>query len=349
MSDSQAFALLADPNKVDVSTPSSNDVPQIEHNKSSSEEGKETSKSNTETEKRDTILNLLEDTQSFPTKPSNQNQMDTKGSEKPNTIDLSDVEIKEDPTTPPEPELTPEQIREKKEKILYDIERLRRRGVRFPRSFTMASDLVDMESEYNRIKKDLETEAAIRFQRKMLMTCVSGIEMLNGKFDPFDVHLDGWSESVNENIGDYDDVFEELYDKYKGSGKMAPELRLLFMLGGSALMFHMTKSMFSSAAPQVSDILRANPNLAAQMQHAAMQQMGGGSGGGGLAGMMNMAQSGINSSSAAPPPPRGVAVPPPENVDDVLRDLQGPPKRPKQSRKGKSRSSIDTLSLSLQS
>jgi hypothetical protein len=129
----------------------------------------------------------------------------------------------------------------------------------------MASSLEEMESEYNRIKKDLETEQGIRFQRKMLMTCVSGIEMLNSRFDPFDVQLDGWSESVNENIGDYDDVFEELYEKYRGTGKMAPELRLLFMLGGSALMFHMTKSMFSSASPQISEVLKQNPNMVAQM------------------------------------------------------------------------------------
>lgn len=66
-------------------------------------------------------------------------------------------------------------------------------------------------------------------------------------------------------MSDYDDVFEELYEKYRGQGKMAPELRLLFMLGGSALMFHMTKSMFSSASPQVADILKQNPNIAAQM------------------------------------------------------------------------------------
>jgi hypothetical protein len=26
--------------------------------------------------------------------------------------------------------------------------------------------------------------------------------------------LDGWSDSVYENIDDYDDTFEELYDKY---------------------------------------------------------------------------------------------------------------------------------------
>ena len=45
-----------------------------------------------------------------------------------------------------------------------------------------------------------------------MMAAVSGAEFLNSKFDPFDVKLDGWSESIHENINDYDDVFTELYD-----------------------------------------------------------------------------------------------------------------------------------------
>ena len=39
-------------------------------------------------------------------------------------------------------------------------------------------------------------------------------EFLNNKFDPFDIKLDGWSEAVNENVDDYDDVFGELHEKY---------------------------------------------------------------------------------------------------------------------------------------
>ena len=351
MSDSQAIALLADPNKVDISGPNvgGDEMPMPKP---------PTPKPQTPlmSGRQENVLDLLEETQETPLFNSGGGDSSAAAAASSNppvstapVFDLSDVDVRDD-VAEPIPQLTPEQIREKKERILYDIERLRRRGVRFPRSFTMASDLEEMEAEYNRIKKDLETEQAIRFQRKMLMTCVSGIEMLNNRFDPFDIQLDGWSEQVNENVGDYDEVFEELYEKYKGSGKMAPELRLLFMLGGSALMFHMTKSMFSSATPQVADILRSNPGLAQQMSQAAAQQMGGG----GLAGMMGIARGGGAGSgvtSATPPPPRGVVIPPPENVDDVLNSLQGGSSKPaKRSKPKSSRSSgggIDTLSLSL--
>ena len=40
------------------------------------------------------------------------------------------------------------------------------------------------------------------------MAFVSGLEFLNNRFDPFDVKLDGWSEQINENLEEYDEIFE---------------------------------------------------------------------------------------------------------------------------------------------
>ena len=130
-----------------------------------------------------------------------------------------------------------------------------------------------MKGEYEMIKADKERKSSVKFQQKMLLAFVSGLEFLNGKFDPFDLKLDGWSEAVNENVDEYDDVFSELHDKYGGKAKMAPELKLLFMLGGSAAMLHMTNTMFKSSMPGMDDIMRQNPELMAQFQNAAMNSM----------------------------------------------------------------------------
>ena len=46
-----------------------------------------------------------------------------------------------------------------------------------------------------------------------------------------------------------------LYEKYQGSGSMSPELRLMFMVGGSAFMYHISNSMFKSKLPNVDEIL----------------------------------------------------------------------------------------------
>lgn len=167
-----------------------------------------------------------------------------------------------------------EELREKKE-ILYQMDRLESKGYQLPRKFSMQSDIEEMRAEYHRILREKEVDASIRFQRKMMMALVTGVEFLNTRFDPFAVKLEGWSEQVHENINDYDDIFEELHDKYKSSGKkMAPELRLLMSLSGSAFMFHLTNSMFKNTQlPGFEQVLRSNPDLMRQFQSAAMQQM----------------------------------------------------------------------------
>lgn len=194
------------------------------------------------------------------------------------------------------------ELTEKKE-ILYQMDRLEAKGYRLPHKFGLQSDLEEMRTEYNRILREKEVDASIRFQRKMLMAFVTGIEFLNTRFDPFDVKLDGWSEQVHENVTDYDDIFEELHEKYKATGKkMAPELRLLLSLSGSAFMFHLTNSMFKqSQLPGVEEVLRSNPNLMKQFQTAAAQQMGMG----GLAGMASPAQPSMPSTMNAARGPGG--------------------------------------------
>jgi hypothetical protein len=54
---------------------------------------------------------------------------------------------------------------------------------------------------------------------------------------------------------------------------MSPELKLLFQLGGSAMMVHMTNTMFKSAMPGMDDILRQNPDLMRSFQSAAVNSM----------------------------------------------------------------------------
>ena len=164
---------------------------------------------------------------------------------------------------------------EKKEKedLLYKFEKMRRLGIPLNKKFNFSSNLDEMRFEYNKIKAQRESEASIKFQKKMLMACVTGVEFLNGKFDPFDVKLEGWSESVHENINDYNEVFEELHEKYKDRAKMAPELKLLFMVGGSAFMFHLTNTMFKSQLPGMDDIIKQNPELMKQFANAAVNTM----------------------------------------------------------------------------
>ena len=163
---------------------------------------------------------------------------------------------------------TEEEINNKKRNLLYQFDRLEKKGVKLPRKYNINSDLDEMQSDYDRIMNDRSADASIKFQRKVLIATVTGIEFMNTKFDPINARLDGWSENVHENVDDYDDVFEELHQKYKGDSKMAPELRLLMSLAGSAFMFHLTNTMFKSSLPGLDDVMKQNPDLMRQFAAA---------------------------------------------------------------------------------
>jgi hypothetical protein len=188
---------------------------------------------------------------------------------------------------------------EKKEKseVLAKLQRLEQKGFPVSKRYTMDNTLEEMNQEYARLVDARNLEASLRFQRQALMSVVTGLEWANSRFDPFDVKLDGWSEAVHENVEDFDEIFEELYDKYKERGKMPPEARLVMALAGSGFMCHVSNTFLKSRMSNVNadDILKNNPDLAKQFAAAAANQAGPGFGN-----FMNMAMNGAQAPQGAP-------------------------------------------------
>lgn len=184
---------------------------------------------------------------------------------------LMNVPINPDKTVP---EISKEEILKEKFTLLRKFDTLERKGVQLTKKYNMDSDLKEMKGEYQMIISEKEKTNSVKFQGKMLMAAITGLEFLNNKFDPFDVQLDGWAEQMNENLSDYDEIFGELHEKYRSKAKMAPELKLLFQLSGSAIMVHMTNTMFKSSMPGMDDIMRQNPELMQQFTKAAVNTMG---------------------------------------------------------------------------
>ena len=209
--------------------------------------------------------------------------------------------------------LTPQDIKNEKIDYIYKFKKLGEQGVRTTMNYNMNSNLEEMRNEFIKLKKQREIDNSVKFQRKMLMACVTGLEFLNGRFDPFNVKLDGWSESVNENLNDYDEIFEELNEKYGGDTEMAPELRLLFTLAGSAFMFHLSNTMFKSSIPGMDDVLQQNPELMKQFAEAAV-------------GSMNKPRGPPMAPQQGPPqqgPPMGQRMPEPPNPLAAMMGLAG--------------------------
>jgi Family of unknown function (DUF5767) len=156
-----------------------------------------------------------------------------------------------------------ETIDEEKVDLLFKLDRLRKKGYQVLK-LDDKSSIIEIRKEYNRLKNELELDHSIGFSRKILMAIISTIEFLNKRYDPFDLALDGWSESVMENIHSYDHILERLYYKYKNRVAMPPELELMITLAGSAFMFHMTHSLFKAAVSSGGK----NPDLIQSMMNA---------------------------------------------------------------------------------
>ena len=162
-------------------------------------------------------------------------------------------------------------IEDEKADLLNKISRLAKKGIATSQRLTIYSDIEEIRTEYKRMTYGIEVDRSIKFQRRMLIACVTGLEFLNDKFDPFDLELNGWSQNMMENVEDYDGVFEELYNKYKTKVQVAPEVKLIMMVGGSAMMFHLTNSMFKAAVPNVTQVMQQNPGLMQNMVDAVQR------------------------------------------------------------------------------
>lgn len=131
-----------------------------------------------------------------------------------------------------------------------------------PSHLSLKTDLETLRYEADRMQAEISTQNSIKFQRRTLMTCVTMLEWMNEEYKPFDgVNLKGWSETVLTNVEEYNNVFLRLHEKYKNRVNVSPEMELIMLMGGSALMFSVTQSMVKSNMGNMGDVMKQNPEL----------------------------------------------------------------------------------------
>ena len=178
---------------------------------------------------------------------------------------------------PPQPprQLTYEEIRMRKTDALASLARLEQQGyVPAGKKGSHTTDLDELEAMAERLTAQRDLDNSIKFQRKILVGFATLMESVcdNEEYNIFELDLEGWSESLYENISEYDEVFEELYLKYKGAAKIPPEIKLISMVAGSAWMYHMSRSMFGKAASKVpgfDDVMNQDPELKKRYKQTA--------------------------------------------------------------------------------
>ena len=145
----------------------------------------------------------------------------------------------------------------KMEKLAKLIE-LKNRGYNLTKNYTMESDYDEMCFEIDHWTKYQKKKDGVELGKSFLMNAITAMEFMNDRYDPFGVNLNGWSEHVKVTSDGYNDVFSELYDKYKYSDKkVEPEIKLLLMLTASAVTFHTSKSLSNSMGGLNENILNS--------------------------------------------------------------------------------------------
>jgi len=169
--------------------------------------------------------------------------------------------------------LTEREKRRKKRAMLQKLQDWYEKGhIKQNSHFTMESSYEEIEDEYETALEDKRKRESVKLQQWWFMTFVNSLEYANSAFNPFDINLDGWGEQVSEDIESYEEIFNELHDKYKG-GKLAPELSLLLRLGFSAAVVNFSNKALSSATPAFNDVIKQSPELMRMFTNATVNSM----------------------------------------------------------------------------
>jgi hypothetical protein len=169
--------------------------------------------------------------------------------------------------------LTEREKRRKKRIMIKKLEEWAEKGTyKHGSVFTMDSDFDEVEDEYEGALEEKRKKDSVKLQGWWFSTVINTLEYGNALLNPFDLNLDGWGEQVNEDLDSYDEIFAELYEKYKG-GKMAPEVSLLLRIGFSAAVVNMSNKMLSTATPGFNDVIKQSPDLMKMFSNAAVETM----------------------------------------------------------------------------
>ena len=162
------------------------------------------------------------------------------------------------------PQLTPQEIRIKKIELLRKLSEIKAKVFSLTKEYDFNSSTEEMEYEFALLKSFVDKRNGVKIFKSGLLQTVSIIEFLNDKYDPFEFHLQGWGEHMSIEVDSYDDVLEEIYEKYKGTGKgMPPEIKLLLLITASAGAFHFSKTQ--SSIPGLEQTLSRNPDLVSKL------------------------------------------------------------------------------------
>jgi hypothetical protein len=174
---------------------------------------------------------------------------------------------------PINPRISDREKLRKKKMMIKRIDEWREKGIVGSHvHFTNDTPYEEVEDEYETALEDKKKKESKKLYGWWFLTAVNTVEYANSALNPFDINLDGWGEQVSDDIDSYDEIFGELYEKYKG-GKLSPEIALVLRLGFSAAVVSFTNKALSSSTPGFNDVIRQSPELMKMFTNATVNSM----------------------------------------------------------------------------
>lgn len=147
------------------------------------------------------------------------------------------------PNSNNEPELSYEDLQQRKAFALYNLNRYKSQGYVLSRHFTTSHSLEELECEVLRIEKERDLDNGLRHCKDVMLVFTKAVETVNTNYGPNWIKLNGWSKFILEEYKThkYDDCFIKLWQKYSAKLPDSPEFTLIWLLGCSAFTFHMAQ------------------------------------------------------------------------------------------------------------
>lgn len=200
-----------------------------------------------------------------------------------------------------------EELLHEKVELLTRITNLSKNGFTATKQWDVKDDIDEIRYECYRMQRESNSKKSIKIMRRVLVTITTLVETGNAYFNPFNLRLEGFSESMMLNLDDYDDCFEQIHHKYSGRSSVGPEMQILFTFMSAAIFHHAGNAIGGGRGGASSEKKKSS----ASPMSSVMSMMGM---------LSNNNSSGRNNS----PIPR--AAPPPKEHSDE-RDSGVKPKR----------------------
>lgn len=136
-----------------------------------------------------------------------------------------------------------------KREMIEKLKVLKAKNYPINSNFTMDSPYDEVKMEYDVIFKQLKVMDSIKNYRQILLTFFRTFEWFNQsdynvlKRFGLDLEVNGITDSVNSDVERFDEVFEQIHEKYMTDVEVDPLLKCTFMICMTIFTYHMSQSV----------------------------------------------------------------------------------------------------------